>query len=373
MRVLAVLAAIGRSILLLPVGLNAWGDLAEARSTEARAEAYAAEGRAALEAGDIQRAVVALQRARDAAADDATRIALLGAQAQLVATDPQALTGPTALALEVALRVTPEAGDPTVRALALGEIALARGRLDEAKRWFADAVERDAKRASAHFGLGKVAAVRNETEAAERHLAAAAKAAPQDWRMRRAYAVALGKLEKWTLAEGELTAATELNDDPTLHLKLGEARVKLKNFEGAVKPLEVAVSKLTDGGARAEARSKLGFCYFQAGRHAEAIDQLQRSARERPDPMTVFNLGVAYETTGDRARAADLYQRALLDAPSNVEANVRLVQALAGLGRVPAARSALVRLQRLAKGRPALDKQVERAATAVAAAGPRPE
>ena len=368
MRWFIILPTVVAGALLLPVGLNAWHALLADRVTQARADALVLDGEAALEAGDVQRAVMALQNARDLVPrDEAVRRTLLGAQARLVADNPEALSGKTAMALEVALRVTPDAGAPVERALALGEIALARDRLDEAARWFDEAEKHDATRASPQFGLGKVAAVRGQAEKAVGHFAKAAKRAPQDWRVRRAHGVALGKVGKWTLAIEAFAAAVELRKDPALHHRLGEARVYVKDFEGAVPALEEAVSGLREANARAEARSTLGFAYYQLGRHAEAIDQLQRSARERPDPMTVFNLGMAYQATGDLARAVDLFQRTLLDAPANGEANVRLVQALARLGRVEDARTALVRLQRLAKNQKTLDAHVERAMAALAA------
>ncbi len=362
-----IVVVVVTAALLVPVGLNGWHTLLTDHAARSRADALVAQGTEALEAGDVQRAVMALQNARDLFPSDlAIRRTLLGAQARLVADDPTALTGKTAMALEVALRVTPDAGTPVERSLALGEIALARNRLDDATKWFAAAEKHDDKRASPHFGLGKVAALRGKTEKAAEHFAAAVKRAPQDWRVRRAHGVALGKIGKWTLAVEAFAAAAELQKEPSLLHRLGEARVHVKDFEGAVSPLEKAVAGSREASARAEARSTLGFVYFQLGRNAEAIDQLQRSAREQPDPMTVFNLGVAYEATGDLKRAVDLFQRTLLDAPTNGEAHTRLVQALARLGRHQDAQAALARLKRLAKNQKALTTHVERAEAAVA-------
>ncbi len=75
----------------------------------------------------------------------------------------------------------------------------------------------------------------------------------------------------------------------------------------------------------ASARAYLAACYAQVGNNAAAIDQFARLVELAPsDPQHCLNLGVAYETAGDRDKAMAAYEKALALNPDYARAQRRL-------------------------------------------------
>ncbi|MBI3696728.1 MAG: tetratricopeptide repeat protein, partial [Acidobacteria bacterium] len=64
--------------------------------------------------------------------------------------------------------------------------------------------------------------------------------------------------------------------------------------------------------AEAALREALGVRLLEAGRFADALDELQRAYTLAPDRrMTAYHLGVALEKSGQREKALDFYTRSL--------------------------------------------------------------
>jgi tetratricopeptide (TPR) repeat protein len=89
--------------------------------------------------------------------------------------------------------------------------------------------------APAHFALGLVAMARNDTTAAEKSFATAAKLAPENPQAHFNLALALGRNKKWQQAEEEALKAKALNPQVLpVYLYIGAVRQELKDFPGAL-------------------------------------------------------------------------------------------------------------------------------------------
>jgi tetratricopeptide (TPR) repeat protein len=89
----------------------------------------------------------------------------------------------------------------------------------------------------------------------------------------------------------------------------GEALRALGRYRDALKPLELAES-LRPG--HLGVAISLGWCYKRTHRLAQAIDAIQRAARENPDePLLHYNLACYWSLAGDPERAIEELASAL--------------------------------------------------------------
>lgn len=348
-------------VALAPVAWNAWNGVRARWMAETQAQRLVTFGDEALAAGDVAKALTAYQRARELdPVDPGIREALAGAQARLVADDPSTLNADAAVALELELALREDAGRPVDRALALGYAARVRGDAERARTWFQKAIERDGDDARAHLALGLLHLDEQRTDEAIAALQRAADLAPEAWRPRQALGTALVRAQKWARAEEELARAAELRRDPAILTALADARLRLEKFEAAATALNAALALLPDEASRAPVRQKLGFALYRLERYADAVRELRLAAAQSPDPVTLHNLGVAYQGAGEHALAVDAFGRALAGEPGNGDAHARRVASLIALGRLDEAAAAADFLRRIAQGRPDLTAAVSR-------------
>lgn len=71
-------------------------------------------------------------------------------------------------------------------------------------------------------------------------------------------------------------------------------------------------------------RSALGILLGRLGKWNEAIPLMQETLRQTPDAAACFNLGWAYEFTGELARARDCFEQAVARDPDFAEAHAHL-------------------------------------------------
>lgn len=94
----------------------------------------------------------------------------------------------------------------------------------------------------------------------------------------------------------------------------GEALRSLGRYKDALKPLERAAALKPD---HLGVAISLGWCYKRTHRLAQAIDALERAAREHPEePLLHYNLACYWSLVGNAARALDELATALDLDPS---------------------------------------------------------
>jgi tetratricopeptide (TPR) repeat protein len=108
-------------------------------------------------------------------------------------------------------------------------------------------------------------------------------------------------------------------------LKAGRAKVKAKDFKGAVAELEAALVAVPDD---ARALSELGWAAFKAGDLVKARKATDRSIAAAGDPelraASFYNLGRILEAESKKVEAIDAYRRSLVLRP-NATVRDRLV------------------------------------------------
>lgn len=355
-------------LLLAPVSLEAWRTRSARSAAEAQAERLTTVGQAALDAGDVAKAIVALQRARDLSpADPALRKLLALTQARLIVQEPNGVERDTALRVAVELDLVTSADDePVLRSLALGYIARRAGDLPAARRHFNEALTKGPKDARAHYAVGEDRVTRGLNGEAIERFAEAAELDPDQARYHRALGLTLAADNKWARAEETLAKVVEMAPDTSAWQALGEARLNQNKYADAVKPLREALAGARKG-ARVELLARLGFALFNSKDYPGAIAALRTAVSEGGDAATVFNLGVAYHAAGLHAEAVDALSQALASQPNNAFGLLRLTDSLARLGRVKDAAQVADRLKQLAATDPQAAPLARQAAELIAA------
>jgi tetratricopeptide (TPR) repeat protein len=238
--------------------------------------------------------------------------------------------------------VADRCADPAPRLL-LGELLLEQGRLDDADGHFRRALQAEPGSPRAHFGLARSDHRRGDLGHAREHLREAARRAPQVRAVRALSAEVLHRLGEEAAAATELRALENLPEDhqwPDPYFD--EVSALVVGVEGRVR----------------EARRLLA-----AGRSAEALSLLQRTARQyptehaphmvlsqvwlsarnlpaaeaamrevirlKPDAANVhFDLGVLLEHSQRQAEAAECFRAVTRLQPHDAEAHFRLGQCL---------------------------------------------
>ena len=261
-------------------------------------------GRAHQGAGQVEPAVVALERARELAPDDL----------------------------------------PTL--IALADVQRVRERPDLAEPLYLRATELDSGCASAYIGLGAVASSRRDWQEAaerfERALSLAPDASIVNYQLGLAYR-RLGRIEeaeRWLAQRGDRTAGIS---DPLMDEVERMARGwRIHNNRGA---------KLFGEGRHAEALVELRLAMKSApeepevliglsssltalGKEQEAIELLLRALEIDPDrTMAHYNLGTLSARAGDDARAIEHYRHAISVDPEHTQSHFNLGNALRRSGR----------------------------------------
>lgn len=342
------------------VGISELQGLHEQRRQIETLTAAAAD---ALRSGDTVAAVIALRRAqRYSPADPDIERRLLLAECRLSVESPASITEAGAVALMVRLQVAGlDAGTDSKVAIALGQLQLFRGETEAGHQAFVKAATLHPDSPLAHAALGRSYLFRKSYDKAAGSLEQATRLAPKTAEYRETLGRALAAQQKWGGAVEAFAQATELNDSGMNRLRLGEAQLKLGNYEAAIASLGRALAVLTDEGKVARTRAALGFAYHKADRLAESAVELQKAARVLLDPSVYFNLGTVRHALGQHRLAMLAFQQGLKYDPGNAGAHLQLIRSLLALGQKGPALEIRKRLLRLADGRAELGSLVDAA------------
>ena len=116
------------------------------------------------------------------------------------------------------------------------------------------------------------------------------------------------------LSEIELTIryseqAKSFDDDYIFDFIIGTAYMKLKEFEKAIKPLELALEKQPQN---LGTLNSLGTCYMASGNTDLAISTYKKALEINPKaPMAYYNIGSAYQIQQNHQLAIDYLKKAL--------------------------------------------------------------
>lgn len=291
-------------------------------------------GDQALAEGHYATALSAYGHARELAPTDARvqrahmrgRVHLLANQPMRVA--PEALED---LAYEAELLRQTEPGLESVCLTALGQAWARRGNLEAAKTKLAEAVKADPQSPIPHIALGMIAM--NEPEGlatAKMEFELALKNKPDAV----GALVGLGQIK---LAEGDFTgaiekleAAAQREDDVTIRLALGTARLRQGKHADAAKDLRRA---LAFDPKNADAQSMLGQALLALGKMDEAEELLTTAFQVRRDPATAIALGFTLVKQGQGERALAVFAPVIAKDPFSAPALFGMGMANERLGR----------------------------------------
>ena len=204
------------AVAAVPVASNHFAQKSDRAHNQAEGAQMAALGRAALEAKDPQLAVEAFTQATQADAKNAVwREALLTATVAMVVDNAGVINNGNALRLqaELARALTDGRGDAARTLLAFGRVLQFRGKGEQARDRFAEAVKKDPKLAVAQLYYGD----------------------------------ALFKEGKLDEAAAALAASVALEDTPLSQFALGQVRMGQKRWDDAVPHLQKAAKTLRNG------------------------------------------------------------------------------------------------------------------------------
>ncbi|RME74176.1 MAG: tetratricopeptide repeat protein [Planctomycetota bacterium] len=354
---LVVLAA------LVPLAITQWESIGRERARRERAREHAEAGERALEAGDVERAVVAFGQAQALDPDDRTLAArLVRAQARALIEGRLAIDRQGALALvhRVELEIERGGGDEALLDTARGVLARLLDDRAAAQAWLRRALEADAEFAPAYTQLGRLALEEGKFEDAVGQLRKAIGLDASAWDARQALGIALHRLGRDDEAVEQLRQAmdndTRIARDPETLLALGEALLANERYEQAIEPLTRALQRNPDLVA---AHRGLGMATFRLGRYREAIGHLTEAFRRTRDISSYFDLGVLYQTVGDYRRAAQIFNEVIANAPRFAQAYFRLATVLVLGGQPEAGRQVADRYFQLVGDAPAEHERVQ--------------
>jgi tetratricopeptide (TPR) repeat protein len=129
-------------------------------------------------------------------------------------------------------------------------------------------------------------------------------------------ALAAEKVDRLDVAEVNLRKLIQLKPDHAqaynaLGYTLADRTDRLKEAKGYV---EKALKLSPDDPFILDS---MGWVYFRMGDYKEGLDYLQKAFAQRPDPEIAAHLGEVLWVKGERARAQDLWQSQLKNAPDN--------------------------------------------------------
>ena len=228
----------------------------------------------------------------------------------------------------------------------LGDVALAQGRADEAGPRFARALSLEPASLSARFGLGRTALARQEYRRAAEYLEDVLKRDPEaagaHYPLGMAYR-GLGEPEK---AEAQLRQRKnheilpadplivdleELLDSPQAYESRGIRALNTQQWPQAAALFRKGLDLAPDSAAL---RHRLGTVMFMMGDPAGAQSQFEQVVRASPDYYPAqYSLGVMLQDKGRHAEAIERFTAALRARPDYAEARLRLATSLRRVNR----------------------------------------
>lgn len=216
---------------------------------------------------------------------------------------------------------TLDPGAPEVD-LALGNLWLLGGRLDEALAAFERVAAARPVDLDAWIGKGRVAQGAGRGDEAEKCYRRAIELEPSDWRAYNRLGVLLAErgrleeaLDRWR------EASRWAPDNALLDFNMGSALYHLDRFDEAIEAYRKSLARHP----RASVYSSLGTVLFYLGRHQEAAETLERAVAFSPLSPTLWgNLGNAYHhTPGQQAKAREPLERAIALMHDHLERHPR--------------------------------------------------
>lgn len=270
----------------------------------------------ALESGGaVAEAVVAFGEA--AALDPGYAPAFARQGALLIETDP--------LRAEPLLRRAIALDDRSAAALfSLGRLARAGGRLDEAQRYFRDAIASAPGYADAHYALAMLLAAQGDDAGARRHLALHAAGGPAP-----------------TTGDPLWEEIVSLGESAPVLRERAERLAQSGAVDEAVALLEKAIARDVSGSTSS---THLGLVLARQGRFQEAADRFADALKGDPGSIEAkSSLGLALTELGRADEAMRLFDEVLAQHPAHAPALVYKGRILLERGRLPEAIDLLAR------------------------------
>jgi tetratricopeptide (TPR) repeat protein len=196
--------------------------------------------------------------------------------------------------------------------LALGEVRVAQGRLDDAEASFRRAIELNARAPAAYLDLARLYAVRGDAARTTQVLEEGLKALPGEPALVLALADALqraGDADRALARYEELLKAQPRNE-----VAANNAAMLLADAKGDPASLEraLALARRFESSSNPAFADTLGWVYYKLGRYADAVPLLERAVGAAPQSAILqYHLGMALHRAGESARARDHLRRAL--------------------------------------------------------------
>jgi tetratricopeptide (TPR) repeat protein len=227
------------------------------------------------------------------------------------------------------------------RAIAmLGSLLADDGKLDEAKRFYAEALSYNPDDPEAHFCLGKALDKEGNLDGAIAEYSQALWAVQLREPAHVFIGIALAKQKKYDEAAAHYQEALEFNPESA---SAENNLARLLHSEGRLDDAIVHyMAAVKDDPALAQAHNNLGVLLLQKGRLAEGIAQLRAALKLNPaDLETQCNLALALNQQEQWQEAADLFKNFCPKRPQDANLQYQFALALYHLNRVREARSQL--------------------------------
>ncbi len=237
-----------------------------------------------------------------------------------------------------------------------GQAELDREQLDAAAASFRRALEQKPN-ATAHFGLGRIAALEPDLTAAIQHFTKALSLQPEASAVHHALGLAyrdagdsqraVAHLEKGgarrpSFADPLVDALAELHTGPQLHLALGNRSHRAGRLDEALAHYRRAVEL---DPRHPLARHNLGSTLAMTGATAEALPHLKQAVELDPKNRDArFDLATALSSSGDFQAAVEEFSNVLTIDPEDRAARRRRAAVRAALGELEPAQEELERL-----------------------------
>jgi tetratricopeptide (TPR) repeat protein len=207
-----------------------------------------------------------------------------------------------------------------------------QGRLEEARRLYQKALQRDPRNFDALFLLGTLTAQLGQAEAAATLLGRAVRANPRVAAAQSSLGAALNLLERHAEALASLDAAVALDPAlPEAHFNRGLALAALGRREDAVAAFDAAIARAP---GYAKAYHNRGAALRELKRYDEAIASFDRAvALQPPFVDAIVHRGIALLEAKRPAEALTSFDAVLALDPAHVEAHANRGVALAELLR----------------------------------------
>jgi len=250
----------------------------------------------------------------------------------------------------------------------LGSLLAAEGKLEEAKRLYAQALSYSPDNPETHFNLGKALDQEGKLDEAIAEYGRSLWARQWQDKAHVLMGVTLAKEKKYDEAAAHYQAALALNPESAItENNLARVLHSQGRLDEAIKHYQAALKLNPE---LAQAHNNLGVLLLQKGRITEGAAQLREAVGLKPDDAeSEGNLALALNQQGKWQEAAEIFSRIAPGRPNDAKLHCEYGLALARLGKTREAMSHYARALRLQPDYPeALDRL-----SWIAATDPRPE